>query len=244
MVSHTAMETSPQNLSELEKKIKIVFKDKSVLQTAFVHKSYINEHKDEKRAHNERLEFLGDAVLELVATEYLFKAFPESGEGELTSFRSALVKGNHLAQVARDLELGNFLFLSKGEERSGGREKNYLLANTLESLIGAIYLDQGFSVAHTFIDKMILANLEDIVEKGLHVDAKSKLQELAQERFGVTPNYRVISDSGPDHNKLFEVGAFIEEDLIGSGTGSSKQKAEQSAAAASLKAKFDVTLFA
>jgi ribonuclease-3 len=221
----------------LERKIRIKFKDHTLLETAFVHTSYLNEHKSQPLHDNERLEFLGDAVLELVTTEHLYGSFPETKEGQLTSFRSALVKGKHLAEVARTLGLGQYLLLSHGEEKSGGREKNYILANTLEALIGAIYLDRGFLTAHKFIDRFILTNLGDILRKGLHVDAKSRLQELSQEKLGITPSYQVLSESGPDHNKVFEVGAFIEGNLIGKGTGSSKQKAEEQAALAASKGK-------
>lgn len=225
------------DLQSLEKQIKIKFKNPALLQSAFMHTSYLNEHRDEGLEDNERLEFLGDAVLELVATEYLYETFPNTGEGELTNFRAALVKGKHLSEVASGLKLGDFLMLSHGEERSGGRTKSYILANALEALIGAIYLDRGFEIAHKFISKFILVNLGDILQKGLHVDSKSKFQELVQEKLGVTPNYQVLSESGPDHNKIFEVGAFIGENLIGKGTGSSKQKAEEKAAIAALREK-------
>lgn len=228
---------SLKNLEALERKIRIKFKDAKLLQTALVHSSYLNEHKDKVSDHNERLEFLGDAVLELVTTEYLYATFPKSEEGELTSLRAALVKGKHLSLVAEGLGLGEFLFLSHGEEKSGGREKSYILANTLEALIGAIYLDRGFSVAHKFISKFILTNLGDILKKGLHVDAKSKFQEIAQDTLGVTPTYAVLSELGPDHDKVFEIGAYLGEILVAKGKGSSKQKAEQDAAVAALKEK-------
>lgn len=217
-------------LRALETKLKVTFKNKTLLEEACVHTSYVNENRGESQVHNERLEFLGDAVLELVATEFLYAKFPDKHEGDLTAFRSALVQGRHLADVARRLELGQFLLLSHGEEKSGGRDKNYLLANLVESLIGAIYLDRGFAVAHRFIDRAILIRVDDLISQGLHIDAKSHLQEFAQEKMGLTPNYKVLSQSGPDHNRTFEVGAFIGEELVGKGTGSSKQKAEQSAA--------------
>ncbi len=217
-------------LPQLEKKIRLKFRDINLASVAFVHKSYLNEHKFEDLGDNERLEFLGYAVLELVTTEFLYRSFPKSGEGQLTSFRSALVKGKHLAEVARSLGLGNYILLSHGEEKSKGREKNYILANTLEALIGAIYLDRGFAVAHKFISNFILKNLGDILKKGLHVDSKSHLQESAQEKRGITPTYKVLSESGPDHDKTFEVGAFIGETIVGKGEGSSKQKAAEAAA--------------
>lgn len=229
------MPSSNPRVQTLERVIHIKFKNPNLLEMAFVHKSYINEHKKEKLEDNERLEFLGDAVLELVTTEFLYEKFPGTGEGQLTSFRSALVKGKHLSEVAKHLGLGAHIRLSRGEEKSGGRQKSYILANTLEALIGSIYLDRGFASAHKFISRFILTNLSEILEKGLHVDAKSHLQEIAQERFGITPTYVVISESGPDHNKVFEVGAYLGEKLLGKGTGSSKQKGEQTAAEASLK---------
>lgn len=222
---------------KLQKKIKIIFKDINLLDTVFVHTSYLNEHKSLKVCHNERLEFLGDAVLELVVTEYLYKTFPKQEEGVLTNWRSALVKGKHLAEIASDLELGPYLYLSRGEERSGGRKKNYILANTLEALIGAIFLDQGYKTCHIFIDQFILKHLDEILRKGHHIDAKSKLQEISQDTLGITPEYRVHEQHGPDHNKIFTMGAYIGEELAGEGKGSSKQKAEQKAAEQALKNK-------
>ncbi|MBP7058003.1 ribonuclease III [Candidatus Gracilibacteria bacterium] len=223
--------------AELEDKIGLKFKNSGLLDTAFVHKSYVNEHRDLKQENNERLEFLGDAVLELVTTDYLYGTYPDKGEGVLTNWRSALVKGNHLAETAKELDLGFYLYLSRGEERSGGRKKNYILANTLEALIGAIYLDRGYDAAHNFIDKNILVKLPLILEQGLHIDAKSHFQEISQEELGTTPEYRLIKEEGPDHDKKFTMGAYIGEELIAEGSGSSKQKAEQDAAFNSLKVK-------
>lgn len=221
----------------LEEKIKINFVNSELIDAAFVHKSYINEHKDRKKEHNERLEFLGDAVLELVVTDFLYKNFPTKGEGVLTNWRAALVQGKHLAEIAIQLDLGVYLYLSRGEERSGGRKKNYILANTLEALIGAIYLDKGYETAHEFIGNFILNKLTSILEQGLHIDAKSRFQEICQEFLNITPEYRVIKEDGPDHDKVFTMGAYIGEELIAEGEGSSKQKAEQMAATAALKAK-------
>ncbi len=223
--------------AELEKKINVEWIDRKLLDLAFVHKSYVNEHKDKKTMHNERLEFLGDAVLELVVTEYLYKNYPGEEEGVLTNWRSALVKGKHLAEISLELGLGVYLYLSRGEERSGGRKKNYILANTLEALIGAIYLDKGYGKAHEFINGFILNRLGAILEKGLHIDAKSRFQEISQERLGVTPEYRLIKEEGPDHNKSFTMGAYIKEEYVAEGSGSSKQKAEQEAATEALKQK-------
>jgi ribonuclease-3 len=220
----------PNRYEKLEKQLGITFKNKKLLDTAFVHKSFMNEYEGGDREDNERLEFLGDAVLELTVTEYLYKTYPHKSEGELTNWRSALVKGKHLAKIGAELKLGSYLYLSKGEEKSGGRKKNYILANTLEALIGAMYLDKGYRVTHGFIDTHILQKLEVILEEGLHIDAKSQFQELAQEKVNVTPEYRLESDSGPDHSKIFVMAAFIGDKKVGEGKGSSKQNAEEDAA--------------
>lgn len=214
--------------TDLAKKIDVKFSDISLLELALVHRSSVNETKT--RAHNERLEFLGDAVLELVVTEFLYHQFPDKPEGELTSQRSALVKGDHLAQVARRLEIGDYLRMSRGEERGGGREKDYLLANAVEAIIGAIYLDQGYTVAQKFITDSILVDMEEILANNLHVDAKSYFQECAQEKISVTPIYKLLDEEGPDHNKIFTMGAYLGDKLIASGKGGSKQSAEQEAA--------------
>ncbi|MCC6643411.1 ribonuclease III [Candidatus Peregrinibacteria bacterium] len=221
----------------LMEKIGITFKDLNILDLAFVHKSYLNEHRDLKKEHNERLEFLGDAVLELIVTEYLYKRYPEEEEGVLTNWRSALVKGKHLAEISVELDLGLYLYLSRGEERSGGRTKNYILANTLEALIGSVYLDQGYQKAHQFANNFILGRLDKILQGGHHIDAKSRFQEVAQELLGVTPEYKFISESGPDHSKIFTMGLYLDNQKISEGSGSSKQKAEQEAAREGIKAK-------
>ena len=223
--------------SQLQKKIGIKLKNQKLLENAFVHRSYLNEHRKEGLQSNERIEFLGDAVLELASTRHLFDKCPDESEGAMTSFRSALVKGKPLAEIARELDLGKYLFLSHGEEQSGGREKNYILANTVEALIGAIYLDQGYTVAEKFINKFITTKLDEIIEKGLHVDAKSRFQETCQEIEDKTPYYKVLKEEGPDHEKAFIMGAYIEEKLIGKGKGTSKQNAEDQAAKSALKAK-------
>ncbi|MBN2086722.1 ribonuclease III [Candidatus Peregrinibacteria bacterium] len=219
---------------KLEKQIGLKFKDYDLLKNAFIHRSYLNEHKETGLEHNERLEFLGDAVLELVVTEYLFTNF-QNPEGDMTNWRSALVKGEMIAKVSRELNLGEYLFLSHGEEKSGGREKDYLLANTFESLIGVIYLELGYKKAQEFIKKFLLVHLKGILESGSHIDAKSKLQEIAQEKVAVTPSYKLQSEEGPDHDKTFTMGAFIGERMVGKGTGNSKQVAEQKAAEDALK---------
>jgi len=228
------MENTYKNL---EKKIGIEFKDLEVINQAFTHKSYINEHRNEGLKHNERLEFLGDAVLELVSTIHLFKNYPDQDEGKMTSFRSALVKGKHLAEVARELDLGEFIKLSNGEEKSGGRNKSCILANIVEALIGAIYLSQGYEATELFIQEFILKKLDDIIEKGSYIDAKSNFQELSQEKEDITPHYELLKDEGPDHDKKFTMGAYIGEELIAEGIGSSKQKAEDEAAKNALKIK-------
>lgn len=226
-----------KNYKSLEKKIDIHFKNIDLLDKAFVHRSYVNEHRKENIEDNERMEFLGDAVLELAATKHLFEKCPNEDEGKMTTFRSALVKGKHLAEIAQNLELGKYLYLSNGEEKSGGREKKYILANVLEALIGAIYLEHGYNTAEKFIEKFILTRLDEIISGGGHIDAKSKFQETAQEKEDFTPYYEVIEEYGPDHDKHFVMGAYINDILIAKGTGSSKQKAEEEAAKNALKAK-------
>jgi ribonuclease-3 len=225
-----------KQLAQLQDKIDAHFTDETLLTLAFIHKSYVNEHENEE-GHNERLEFLGDAVLELSVTHYLYKNYPDQPEGQLTNWRSALVKGKNLARVSRSLELGQYLLLSRGEELSGGREKDYILANTMESLIGAIYLDKGFEMANEFILKNIVILLKEIIEQGLNVDAKSHVQELAQEKLSLTPTYELLSESGPDHDKIFEMGIYFGAELAGKGAGPSKQEAEQAAAHNALKEK-------
>lgn len=220
---------STAKTKSIETALGITFKDKALLDLAFVHKSYVNEAND-KSEQNERLEYLGDAVLELAVTDYLYHKFPGHPEGDLTNWRSALVKGKNLSKVAKKLGLGAFLYLSRGEELSGGREKAYILANTVEAVIGAIYLDSGFEVAREFIMKHIVVLLDEIISQGLDVDPKSRVQELAQEKLNVTPRYELQSETGPDHDKKFVMGIYFADRLIADGEGSSKQEAEQSAA--------------
>jgi len=223
-----------RDISKLEKKLGISFKNKDLLRTAFVHRSYLNENPDFKLPHNERLEFLGDACLELVVTEYLYKNFPNP-EGELTNWRSALVKGQMLSVIASRLGLENYLFLSRGEEKSGGRAREIILANTFEALVGAIYLDRGYRVVQKFIEKNILKELPEIIEKHLYIDPKSRFQELVQEKVGITPTYKLLKEQGPDHAKIFTMGVYIENKQIAQGTGPSKQAAEQIAASRAIE---------
>jgi ribonuclease-3 len=226
-----------KDFSKLEKKLNIFFKNRGLLIEAFCHRSYLNEHSDFPYSHNERLEFLGDAVLELVVTEYLFKNYPQRTEGELTCWRAALVNAKRLSQVARELGFNDFLLLSKGEEKETGKARMYILANTFEAFIGALYLDQGYQVCKEFINKNLIKYLPQIIEKGLFKDPKSRLQEEAQERLKITPTYKVLEEFGPDHAKHFVVGVFFGENLIAKGEGSSKQEAEEEAAQNALKEK-------
>ena len=218
-----------------EKQIGIVFKDKGLLKQAFTHRSYLNENPVPGLYHNERLEFLGDAVLELIVTEYLYKSYPDKPEGELTTWRAALVNARMLATVAKDLKLGDYLLLSHGESRETGKARDYILANATEALLGALYLDQGIKACKIIIEQYVLSKLPQILKEKLFEDAKSQFQELAQEKIGITPNYQVIKEWGPDHEKNFEVGVALGKDLIAIGIGTSKQEAEQEAAKAALK---------
>jgi len=222
------------DLSSLENKIKIQFKDRNLLQVALTHRSYLNENRRWELPHNERLEFLGDAVLELITTEYLYRNFPNP-EGELTNLRSALVNYKMLSEIASNLELDKYILLSRGEAKDTGRARQVILANAFESLIGAIYLDAGFEITKNFITEFVIKQLVGILSAGNILDPKSKFQELTQEKLGVTPNYKVLAEWGPDHNKNFEVGVFVNDKQIAKGTGSSKQEAEIAAAENGLK---------
>ncbi|HBB64372.1 MAG: ribonuclease III, ribonuclease III [candidate division WS6 bacterium GW2011_GWC1_33_20] len=222
------------NLETFEKNISLEFKNKELLLLALTHRSYLNEHKDAVE-NNERLEFLGDAVLELIISNYLFKQYPDRPEGDLTSFRSALVRTDSLAQTARNLGVGKYLRLSKGEEDTGGREKDYLLANTFEAILGAIYLDQGYDISEKFVYKNLVPKLEEIVANRLDIDSKTKIQEVSQSVYKTTPIYEVIEEKGPDHDKIFTVVVKINGKVIGKGVGGSKQKAEEQAATEGIK---------
>lgn len=224
------------DLSKLEQKIGAKFNDSNLLQQALTHRSYINENSDFELDHNERLEFLGDAVLELAVTEYLYKNY-QNPEGELTNWRAALVNARKLAEVAEDIGLNDFVLLSRGEAKDTGRARQYILANALEALIGALYLDQGFEKTRVFVEKEILKHLPEILKEGSFRDAKSLFQEEAQERTGVTPSYEVLDEWGPDHAKCFKVGVFLENELIAEGEGVSKQEAQQKAAEEGLRKK-------
>ncbi len=226
-----------KEFSQLEKKLELRFKDKDLLKQAFVHRSYINENPNFKLSHNERLEFLGDAVLELVITEFLYKTYPNP-EGELTNWRASLVNGQMLAEVAGELDLEKYLFLSKGETKdANSKARSYILANCFEALTGALYLDQGYKKSQKFITKYLIPKLSNILSNQLYVDPKSKFQEVSQEILGITPDYKVLGESGPDHNKVFEVGVYIKDELVAKAKGSSKQEAQVRAAETALKLK-------
>ena len=213
----------------------IVIKDKSILKRAFTHRSYINENRNLGLSHNERLEFLGDAVLELVTTDYLFTNYPKKNEGDMTALRSALVNTNNLSDVASEIGVNDHMLFSKGEAKDTGRARQYILANAMEAIIGAIYVDSGYDEAKKFIERHIITKIDKILEDGSWIDAKSKYQEKAQEVDGVTPEYRLIKETGPDHDKRFEMGVYLGKTLEAKGEGKSKQDAEQMAAREALK---------
>jgi len=218
------------DFTKFEEQTGIIFKNKDILREAFTHRSYLNESKEKGLVHNERLEFLGDAVLELVSTDFLFKKYPNEPEGTLTAYRAGLVNANILSGIAMDLHLGEMLLLSKGEAKDIGKARQYILANTIEAVIGAIYLDRGYNVAADFIAKHILTHDDEVVGKGLWQDSKSLFQEKAQEVRGITPSYKVLEETGPDHDKQFKIGVYLGSQLIAEGVGRSKQDAEQMAA--------------
>lgn len=219
----------------LEAQLNITFTDKNLLTQAFLHRSYLNENSGLGMGHNERLEFLGDAVLELVVTDYLFATYKEKPEGELTAFRASLVNTNTISDAAKKLGFDEYLLLSKGESKDTGKARAYILANTFEAFTGALYLDQGYDAAKNFIHAHLLPELKTIIDQGLWRDAKSYVQEKSQEVEGVTPSYKVMHDTGPDHDKVFTVGIYFRDEKIAEGKGSSKQEAETAAARKALE---------
>jgi len=224
---------------KLAKKLGVEFQNLDLLQQALTHRSYLNEHRDYKLDHNERLEFLGDAVLELVVTKHLYNNY-NNPEGELTNWRAALVNGEMLAKISKRLGVEEFLLMSKGETKDTGKARTYLLANAFESITGAIYLDQkekGFEEAEKFIMKNVISELPNILENKLYMDPKSRFQEVSQEKEGITPSYRVLEEKGPDHDKKFIVGVYLENELIAKGEGFSKQEAQRNAAEKGLEVK-------
>jgi ribonuclease III len=225
-----------QDISDLEKKIIVKFKNKNLLRQALVHRSYLNEHKEFELDHNERLEFLGDAVLELITTEFLYNKF-SNPEGELTNFRAALVNRKMLAKISEEIGLDEYLLMSRGESNDTGRARQYIIANALEALIGAIYLDQGYDEAKKFIEIYFLSKMDDVLNDKLYQDAKSKFQEEAQDKVGATPVYKVVKEWGPDHDKHFLIGVFLNDEKIAEGEGISKQAAQRKAAEEGLKEK-------
>jgi ribonuclease III len=219
-----------KDFSLLEKKLNLKFKNKDLLIQAFCHRSYLNENPDFYLNHNERLEFLGDAVLELIVTEEIYQKYPKKPEGELTNWRAALVNAKMLSKVSKDLGFNDFLLLSRGEAKELGKARQYILANTFEALIGAIYLDRGYKASEDFIKRYLIVKLPEIIKKGLFRDAKSRFQEEAQEKAGITPTYKVLEEWGPDHARHFIIGVFLNRKLAAKGEGSSKQEAEEKAA--------------
>lgn len=223
-------------LNKLQKKIGVVFKNDSLLKQALVHRSYLNEHPDFKIGHNERLEFLGDAVLEIVVTEFLYLNFSNTPEGDLTNWRASLVNAKMLYEVADELGVEEYLYLSKGEARDKNKKsRQFILANAIEAIIGSIYLDQGIDTAKKFILKNVVSKLDDILKNQAYLDPKSHFQEKAQEEKGITPHYEILEETGPDHAKIFTVGLYLDKEMISTGQGSSKQEAQVEAAAKGLK---------
>ncbi len=215
---------------EFEKKFNLEFIDKSLLQQAFTHRSFINENKDLGLNHNERLEFLGDAVLELVVTKFLFEKYPETKEGILTAYRSSLVRTESISAAARKMGMNDLLKLSKGESKDEGKARDYILANTFEAFVGAVYLDQGYESAKNIIANSLFDNIESVIKDKTWKDSKSYVQEMAQENYSETPYYETVSSDGPDHDKHFVIAIYFGDKKIAEGEGNSKQKAQQDAA--------------
>ena len=230
-------ELTDADMQRVEKMLGVTFTDRAVLQSALTHRSYLNEHREADWPHNERLEFLGDAVLELVITDFLYRKYPDKPEGELTAVRAALVNTVSLSEAAGTLGVNEYLLMSRGEAKDSGRARQYILANTFEAIIGALYIDQGYDAAKRFIGDQLFAKTERIVEHRLWQDPKSRFQELAQERESVTPVYETLSQSGPDHDRTFVIGVFLRQEKIAEGSGRSKQEAEQAAAEAAVEAR-------
>lgn len=223
------------DFANLEQKIGVVFKNKDFLKESLTHRSYLNENPKWGLPHNERLEFLGDAVLELASTEALFNRFPDLPEGDLTSIRAALVNYQMLAIIAKEVSLDDFILLSRGEAKDTGKAREVILANAFEALLGAVYLDAGYAISQNFVEKFVMNHLEEVMKNKLYKDPKSLFQEIIQEKMKVTPNYEVLSEKGPDHAKIFTVGVYCDDKLMAQGEGSSKQEAEVEAAKEALK---------
>ncbi|MBP5204504.1 ribonuclease III [bacterium] len=227
------MRKKPQPIidyDDLEKRIGVKFTNRDLLKTALTHRSYINENREQNIENNERLEFLGDAVLELIISDHIYKKYPEKHEGELTSIRSALVRTESIAEESKKMGIGQYLLLSKGEEESGGKDKEYIIADLYEAVLGAIYLDKDYETAKEYVTRTILKKVDKVVEEELFIDPKTKIQELSQAKYKVTPTYTILKEEGPDHDKHFTIGLFLENKEIAQGVGTSKQKAEEDAA--------------
>lgn len=223
------------NYNELENIIGYDFKNKDLLTEALTHRSYLNENTKWPLPHNERLEYLGDAVLELVVTEALFKNYPDAAEGKMTVLRAALVNYQILAKIGGEIRLEEFILMSKGERGGSPKAKEVILANAMEALVGSLYLDGGIDNARKFIDRFILSHLKEVLETGSYRDAKSELQEMIQDKIKVTPSYKVLEETGPAHERQFKIGVYFGNDLIAEGRGASKQEAEVEAAKEALK---------
>ncbi|MEK9180008.1 MAG: ribonuclease III [Patescibacteria group bacterium] len=223
------------NIADFAKHIGIKFKNETFLLEALTHRSYLNENPRWHLPHNERLEFLGDAVLELVVSAELFRKFPDQPEGKMTVLRAALVNYQNLAKVAEDVGLDDFILMSRGERRDTGKAREVILANAIEALIGAIYLDRGFEAVSGFVDRFVMPGLPEILKTKSYKDAKSELQEIIQEKLRVTPTYKVLEESGPAHKRIFRIGVYFEDKLIADGSGASKQEGELEAAKHALK---------
>jgi ribonuclease-3 len=224
------------NLAKLQKRLGLKFKNEGLLKQALVHRSYLNEHPNFEIGHNERLEFLGDAVLEIIVTEFLYLNFTKTPEGDLTNWRASLVNAKMLYEIAAEFGVEECLYLSRGEARDKNKKsRQFILANALEAILGAMYLDQGIAAVKKFVLKNIISKLDDILKNQTYLDPKSHFQEKAQEEKGITPHYQILDETGPDHAKTFKVGLYLEEELIATGTGSSKQEAQVDAAAKGIK---------
>jgi len=217
-------------LQDLQKKLSYTFKSPSLLLQALTHKSYANEKRAENMVHNERLEFLGDTVLDFIISDFLMRLCPDSPEGDLSKLRAVIVSEANLSRVARSLGIGEYLLLGRGEEQTGGRDKNSLVANAVEAVIAALYLDGGLDVPYRFILDQFETDVRGMVANGQSYDYKTDLQELCQSRFGALPKYSISKESGPDHQKVFEVDILADGRTLGRGVGRSKKEAEQSAA--------------
>lgn len=225
----------PFDFKKAQEILKTDLQNEELFKTAFTHRSYLNEHPENGYKSNERLEFLGDAVLQLLSSEYLYQHYKTSPEGDLTNYRSAVVCTTSIGEEARRLGYGEMLFLSNGEESTGGRDREYILANTFEAVLGALYFEKGIDFCREFVERELLYKIEDVIEKEKYKDAKSLFQEKSQDKFGITPSYKIEDSWGPDHEKNFKVGVFLGEELWGEGQGKSKQKAEQNAAEKALE---------